>query len=550
MVVANLNSKPEGQVGESAKHSRRWSKYCRSLAARLAPSKDTGEHNSGNRQGARERRVGLPEGTRCSVYMVNKTRYCSRPAVGDTRECFQHTNSRSLSSTSDINEDGAGEGHSGSSGVCNTKDGRIACELCGVRIKATKLKGHLSSRCGVTQAHAKLESQPYFQQGVNAGREGRRKSPDTVIGRSGQGEPLLEFADRVAQAHAAHVGELRLEPLCAQAGALLLAPRPRRNHQSIDLGEELRSSAPGSVLRQLHQQDAIVARLARRGLVRAGSTYVEFGAGKGMLSLAVSEALQPHVARFLLIEKDAKGGVHNKADRVLKPRAAHPEDFARLEINIKDLKLAAVPMLTSSTPSDMDQPALTNGSTASTLTSKHSIVAISKHLCGVATDLSIRCLKDYATTGHGSVEGLAIALCCHHCCNYADYVGKLWWEGSLGFSCEDFDRMVRLSGWATGCRPRVTSDEHSERASVAMTSNGCTGEPPHDFGETSTINTSGHSRDQLTPVQMVALGRQCKQLIDLGRAAFLRSASFGLQAELVIYCEEETSAENCLLLAW
>lgn len=47
------------------------------------------------------------------------------------------------------------------------------------------------------------------------------------------GEPLLEFAKRVAQAHAAHVGELKLEPQCAQARALLLAPRPRHNHHTI-----------------------------------------------------------------------------------------------------------------------------------------------------------------------------------------------------------------------------------------------------------------------------------------------------------------------------
>eukprot|EP01047_Picozoa_sp_COSAG01_P050812 COSAG01_NODE_5174_length_4433_cov_2.338486_3_plen_139_part_00 len=94
------------------------------------------------------------------------------------------------------------------------------------------------------------------------------------------------------------------------------------------------------------------------------------------------------------------------------------------------------------------------------------MVAVSKHLCGVATDLTLRCLHHAASkpivnpapppsdhgggggAGAGSgaggaqppdpaaddaivtpvplVHGVAVALCCHHCCSWDDYVGKEW----------------------------------------------------------------------------------------------------------------------------
>lgn len=46
----------------------------------------------------------------------------------------------------------------------------------------------------------------------------------------------------------------------------------------------------------------------------------------------------------------------------------------------------------------------------------------------------------------------------------------------------------------------------------------------------------------------VVLGRKCKRILDAGRAAYLER--FQLKTQLVHYCEEDDSIENCLLLAW
>lgn len=46
----------------------------------------------------------------------------------------------------------------------------------------------------------------------------------------------------------------------------------------------------------------------------------------------------------------------------------------------------------------------------------------------------------------------------------------------------------------------------------------------------------------------VVLGRKCKRVLDAGRADYLERHH--LRTQLVHYCEEDDSIENCLLLAW
>jgi len=63
----------------------------------------------------------------------------------------------------------------------------------------------------------------------------------------------------------------------------------------------------------------------------------------------------------------------------------------------------------------------------------------------------------------GHVRGLAVATCCHHCMQWADYVGRRWWQEEAGLSQSDFTRALRISGWATGCRPRATAEQEQAR---------------------------------------------------------------------------------------
>jgi hypothetical protein len=67
-------------------------------------------------------------------------------------------------------------------------------------------------------------------------------------------------------------------------------------------------------------------------------------------------------------------------------------------------------------------------------------IAVSKHLCGPATDLSLRCCIHGADSGlrngtpnnegcregpgNPMLDGLGIATCCHHLCQWSSYISK------------------------------------------------------------------------------------------------------------------------------
>lgn len=109
--------------------------------------------------------------------------------------------------------------------------------------------------------------------------------------------------------------------------------------------------------------------------------YIEFGAGRGMLSLGIDFCLNQKLpttsedpdakGKYLLIDMSP---VRFKADRYLRHRNQH---FSRVTGNIRDIQLSAVPLF--------HQPNNTR------------FVGIAKHLCGVATDYTIRCILNSLT---------------------------------------------------------------------------------------------------------------------------------------------------------
>lgn len=124
----------------------------------------------------------------------------------------------------------------------------------------------------------------------------------------------------------------------------------------------------------------------------------------------------------------------------------------RLLIDIKDLAFDRAPLI---------RPLFEQASDSSTDTDlRRRIVNISKHLCGVATDLTLRCLHSAgkrATQMDDHVEscapslrrmgGIFIALCCHHRCTWKSYVNQKFFT-DLGFNENDFDKIRMLSSWA------------------------------------------------------------------------------------------------------
>eukprot|EP01126_Amoeba_proteus_P057592 TRINITY_DN7339_c0_g1_i2.p1 TRINITY_DN7339_c0_g1~~TRINITY_DN7339_c0_g1_i2.p1 ORF type:complete len:419 (+),score=79.64 TRINITY_DN7339_c0_g1_i2:548-1804(+) len=92
----------------------------------------------------------------------------------------------------------------------------------------------------------------------------------------------------------------------------------------------------------------------------------------------------------------------------------------RLRVDIADLNLSLVPRF----PSHPDN--------------LFKSVIFSKHLCGMATDLSLRCATKY------SVDSILIALCCHHRCRWKSVVNKDFFR-AIGFDSKNFAYLCKMS---------------------------------------------------------------------------------------------------------
>ncbi len=245
---------------------------------------------------------------------------------------------------------------------------------------------------------------------------------------------------------------------------------------------DLRDLSNSPVARKhLTQQSSIVGHLDRLSLLASKDTaYIEFGAGRGKLSEKIIAALaNPSNVHLVLVDRSS---CRRKADGALRTLSLEGATYHRLLMDIQDFDLGALEVLNS----------------------VQSVVGVSKHLCGVATDLALRCLVQGRTA---KFSGALIALCCHHRATWSQLAGREYLI-QLGFSPEDFVLLSHMTSWAV-CGVR------SEQA----------GYVPH--------------KNEL-------IGIMCKRIVDYARLKYLRDN--GLSAQLLYYVTRDTCLENVLML--
>nr|XP_020464805.1 tRNA:m(4)X modification enzyme TRM13 homolog [Monopterus albus] len=295
------------------------------------------------------------------------------------------------------------------------------------------------------------------------------------------------------------------------------------------LQDELSNPKNGdSAHKHLKQQSSILGHLEELGLLGGRRCFVEFGAGRGKLSHWIHEALKTcEDLQLLLVERCCTrfkvDGKHQDAG----------VQFQRLQVDIQHLDLSKVPLLRQKKPP---------------------LVGIGKHLCGAATDLALRCLLErpglrggkpdpgpasdcgpgsgsVLDPGLGPILGLAVALCCHHRCEWRHYVGQQFFL-QRGLGAAEFSAFCRMSSWATcgvrptnqDCPPQRRHDEEHEPAEEADRVNGF-----------------------LSAAEREHVGRLCKLLIDSGRLDFLQTKGFS--GKLTHYVDPQVTLENVLLTA-
>ncbi|VVT53187.1 uncharacterized protein SAPINGB_P003447 [Magnusiomyces paraingens] len=190
-----------------------------------------------------------------------------------------------------------------------------------------------------------------------------------------------------------------------------------------------------------------------------------------------------------------------------------PPFVKRALIDIKDLNLNVA--LNNLFPNDLNSD----------------VVAISKHLCGCATDLTLQCLAnntstlksiDKPTMTH-KLKGLVIALCCRQLCTYETYplVGrKFLIDSGLITTPDSFRLLTKMTSWALcGRRDDMATDEESVQN--------------HFSG--------------LSIKEREVAGFLARRAIDHGR--LLSLCDMGYQSKLIRYVSPETSLENVALIA-
>ncbi|TYZ57688.1 hypothetical protein PybrP1_008535 [[Pythium] brassicae (nom. inval.)] len=460
---------------------------------------------------------------RCMFRLVRKDRFCNMARINGALFCGNH-----LPPDADVASNKAGR----------YKTDRRQRVPCPVDKRHTVYVYDLDKHvlvCNKVKDAAAMTLLPYYVENINSGAHCVRKAgseppaapiadatPEAPpIGADGGEEPkeaaaaahaglsandeqglldkllAVDFPDLSRRVHAAYercVGEIPLEKLTHACCEALFA-------------EKKDAGAAKNVLRHIEQQASILGHMARVNLLDASSVFVELGAGRGMLSLALAQSFRDSV--FVLVDRAHTRG---KADRFIEgPDEAPSRKVLRAKIDIRHLNLAGMQEV-------VDRP----------------VVCMSKHLCGVATDLSLRAVTQTLPRGPGAesaassaqpavsalavsplFRGLAVALCCHHVCAWEDYVNPEFFEAH-GFLAREFPLLTGMSSWAT----------------CGMGLEG--GAVEHALG--------------ISKADRVVLGRKCKRVLDAGRAAYLER--YQLSTQLVHYCEEEDSIENCLLLAW
>ncbi|KAF7262639.1 hypothetical protein EG68_00077 [Paragonimus skrjabini miyazakii] len=303
--------------------------------------------------------------------------------------------------------------------------------------------------------------------------------------------------------------------------------------------EEEKSCLAGSrgAKRHIYQNGCLVNILKADKLLSTKFNYVEFGAGRGGLSHWINVCLasnatqlsgdelcrprEPTDSNFLLVEQKSMRYKFDTRNRDI-------GNFTRVRMDIAQLDLKRV---------------------SSFQNSCKPVVAVAKHLCGDATDLALRCLKNASTKNEKNDQvirlgGIMFAVCCHHQCSWEEAVGRPWLEREAGLTGREFAIATRLTSWAT-CgfkrkQPRIV--EPSPPAEVL---------PIHDDGS----SNPACCLDELTDFsafsmeQRIAIGRLSKRLIDWSRLCYIRNELKFPNASMCSYTSHDVTLENFVLRA-
>eukprot|EP00192_Tetraselmis_astigmatica_P013497 CAMPEP_0117652996 /NCGR_PEP_ID=MMETSP0804-20121206/2946_1 /TAXON_ID=1074897 /ORGANISM="Tetraselmis astigmatica, Strain CCMP880" /LENGTH=341 /DNA_ID=CAMNT_0005459123 /DNA_START=126 /DNA_END=1151 /DNA_ORIENTATION=+ len=327
-------------------------------------------------------------------------------------------------------------------------------------------------------------------------------------------------------------------------------------------------------MKHAKQQASIVGNLEAQGLLSClpEAAVLEFGAGRGYLTSMIADVTPAN--KLILLDR---APFRFKADRSLRKDKLNL--LCRVKCDIMDFDPDGVGTLQGGAAAPTRDPMAREQQAAVPW------LAVGKHLCGAATDFTLRCCRRHLGEGASNrsrCTGLAVATCCHHRCSWKHYIGKSFFEGH-GFSPQEFELVSWMTGWAlcgheapaghgsAGGEEGVVAASAAGIASIADCSR-CESNAETATGRSEEGGQQGHEAgplpqadDQhpgkwLTRDERIAVGQMCKRLIDTGRKLWLEgmpeddeeaghAAKDILEVTLLKYIAPEVSGENTLLMA-
>ncbi|KAK6118145.1 hypothetical protein DH2020_048129 [Rehmannia glutinosa] len=449
----------------------------------------------------------------CKFWLPKKKRFCANTPLFDSAFCGNHTQSSVLEEN---------------------------------------LESHLN-RCPLLKQTQSLSRQPFYQRGINAGREDdeeeEEEEGDTIATtftsemkrNAVYAMSVPEFSELIAKIKSVHAS------MCNSIPDSYKIPEAC----SIWTNREVDKKLPYQEKHVL-QQASILGNLEEFGVLKKSclssnasehcdsnnvserdtdvSAVVEFGAGRGYLTQMLADCYG--IKKVLLVERKS---YKLKADRSLRQKESLV--LERLRIDIEDLNLNAVESL-------------------------HGVgyMAIGKHLCGPATDKryildlgftkedfhAISWFTSWAVDAdHGSEFSVTDCSAQLEIMNEKKEVrldSEVWGVGDivrnmeaieralLGYMCKDIIDTGRLLWFkAQGLESELVKNEKKE------------------LSLDSELFGVGDIVRNMEAIERALLGYMCKDIIDTGRLMWIKAQ--GLESELVKYAPFSISPENHLLLA-
>jgi tRNA:m4X modification enzyme len=250
------------------------------------------------------------------------------------------------------------------------------------------------------------------------------------------------------------------------------------------------------------QQSSLISHLNENGLLSSNLNYMEFGCGRAELSRYTLKSIihqDSKAADFFLIDRSpCRMKLDGKMIKDAEDSNLETKVF-RVKMDIKDLNADYV--------------------ISNEFQNDKKFVAISKHLCGAATDLTIQCILKNQLLKE-SFQGMIVAMCCRHCCDYSkldDHSKEYLTQREI--TQAGFQHLMKFASWAVnGRRPDMKDEDGSDHPSGLS------------LGERET------------------LGLKARRIIDESRKYALERNGF--TAKLCQYVRPEVSLENtCLIVS-